>query len=280
MTKQDFDNIYNYFLNLMSCGIEYNPIALSVSSFNQDDCGNKKELSEMLFGYVSDYFFGSKFIHVIPDEEFMSLGGKTLFHGFVDFDHGARELVHWKHHYGRGIMGGGLYTTTNIEEAYEYTISQSRFEKAGDYAKILPVKIIPELIKSVDFEFIGNLAMKIDENLDINDKDNDKVQEILRVNELIKNMPMSDEKFLFIQCIVMNPSILAVMLGYNYVVQKKTYNDVNNDIILDRGVIVAPKSISENFLKKSLEFKDDILNYQTMSEIKKLFGQEKEISLK
>ena len=266
MKKEDVENIINYFHELVLRNIEYNPIILNSQADNNDESGNKVELSEQLFGYVSDYFFGTNnFIKVIPDMEFMSTGGKQLFHGFLDFDYGARELVHWNYHYGRGISGGGLYTTNNVEEAYDYT-RQTR-DQMGDYEKILPIKVIPRLVRAVDNDWIGTIAANINEDYSKFSMPSHIRDKLDIIKSAIDKIEDEDEKYKLTSSICFNCSILAVMLGFNYLKNPKKYGAIDNDIILDRNIVIAPESIARNFLKKSKNFKDGVLHLTSLAEI-------------
>jgi len=144
--------------------------------------------------------------------------------------------------------------------------SDFRANISSSVDKVLPLKVINERKKSVVYEDIANVAMRVlyeDEFEPINPNLQERFDALL---EFLDTIPESDAKKEFIRCLNSNPSIIAIMFGFNYM-ERRTAQSRNHDIVLDRSLLVAPRSNAQMFLDNSVDFKNGVLDTITLEEI-------------
>ena len=236
------------------------------------------ELSRRVFGYMVDLKGFNKFPALLKDINFIFRKGRTLYHGFKEFDHGAQFLNDWNYHYGIGVRSSGFYLTNLKMEAKTFTvpIDSGRF---ADGSKIMSFKLSSK--KGVKIETLDYYKSLIEEGKTqfAFEEDREKLTELYTFfNELKPKKKPKTTKEEFKNIFLKNLGNIAVYLGYEYIVNKpQNFNDLKGyigtyTIVLNRGALVADQKENEIFIKNSNKyenkFKDNFINCDKLDEEK------------
>ena len=131
----DLDAIFSYFVEVSKCDPEREK-----AIDKNDYFSSGYSLSRTMFGYFVDYYGKNGFPTILKSQDYESVELPEVYHGFMEFDHGANLLTDWKYHYGTGYSHG-LYFTPDRERAIDYTMKIEDGVEVCDEKKVLKTKI-------------------------------------------------------------------------------------------------------------------------------------------
>ena len=109
--------------------------------FQHDENFNNLSIEDQMYRFMVDYY-AKCFPKVLSCKEFKEIKSHCIYHGFSEYEHGAKYLSSDKYHYGTGYMNGTFFTK-KVKTALEYTAT-GPFENDETYGKILTAKISPD----------------------------------------------------------------------------------------------------------------------------------------
>ena len=196
-----------------------------------------------LFSFIVDEYGFNKNPQIIPSIKYFVCEGNRVYHGFKEFDHGAEFLVDQNYHKGVGYTCG-MYFTNDEYEADNYT---AKFINSDDY-EIDAFKTIECKIGSHNSVSYDNLCKLRDAILSNqlssieNEKDLNKINDIL---SKIKALGDDENVVGFLKCILKNPSTLAVLMNYDYII------DGLHLIMLNRNIMIVSDVEFNRFCTRS-----------------------------
>ena len=270
MNNEDLDNIYKYYESVSK---EYN----DVKYYNKkDENGNSLMLQEIMFNFITDYFFGNKKEHNLPnvvsDADFKSINQPTIYHGFTKYDYPIKYLTDNKYHYGRGNYGGGFYTSSIFEDALKYT---NKYDGQSP-DKVISCKLENGRLNMVSYEDIEDCCSALIGEFTFRDTPKsmmNKVQKLIDYLDTFEDKKTVDN---FKFEIATNPSTLAILLGYNCVVKTDLNDEEHEDkwfnVILDRSLLIVPESDALKVQKKMNEVTGEkgkvyAFNYKSLEDL-------------
>lgn len=225
------------------------------------EAGNENNVLGRLFEYTSGLFDRNGFPEVLPDKYWECVNEPVYYHGFKDYDFGANILNHFNYHMGIGVSGNGFYLTKNYNQAYNYTLpAYNPFDNnpkdSRDSGKVLSVKLTGNKMLYRRLGYLVDIltgAEKLDEEM-FDEHELEKVTTILNfLNEKKKDESLTVKMFLFV--IDNNPTILANMLGVDYLDLYNKEGDNPFIIVLNRSSMVVKESDKDRFTQNSTHYK-------------------------
>ena len=237
--QNELDIIYNFYKELNKR--KYN--------YGNDTMMNSQTISRVLGYFLIDYYEKNKTPVVLRDSEYERLKNTTLFHGFRSLEHAANYIWDYMYHYGEGVLGTGIYTSSSKDEALHYT--RCGDDIAND--RVLEMKLLTDNIVNYSVtrdaiynitgrEFKGSVPypdLPLDKNLRY---------EELKAYFKEKNDPEFTNAFLS------NYSNIGIYLGFDGVFREG--GDKRNSthyIIFNRGSLAVSESSASNILSNAGE---------------------------
>ena len=227
------------------------------------EAGNPNTLKCRIFEFATSLFSRGDFPQILSNDEYQELNSGLLYHGYRDFDHGANMICHFNYHRGQGMYGCGLYVKDDKNKAFAYT----KFDNLGDVNewnidKVLEMKYLSE--KSIINLKLKNLSTLVSGGKDVSSVTTDR-QEINNINDIYEfvKTEIQDEYMgkKFLRMFDLDPSILALYLGYDRV---DIYNRdfvFDQAILLDRGKVVVNENEAKKFIEKSDHYKSGSFDF-------------------
>ena len=239
--KCDLDNIYSYFDGLMEKFI--------ANRDTYDNSGNKRDI---FCFYLIDYFGKNNPPKIVSSDDFSKIPSEVLYHGFVKYDHAANFIWDHTYHYGEGIRGCGFYTTTDYDEALDYTFSCK---------SPLPFKIKSDsVVKLEELDFI-KLAL-------LSNTESEAIKNVLgeekfkKYNALIDFVNQKIDGKYFLGYFTSNTSSLAAYLGFDAIIEEYKSKPCKHVIVLNRGALVVRDKDFESFMQNASDkYKVNSSNY-------------------
>lgn len=198
------------------------------------------EVSQNIFGQIVCLFNYNQLPQIVSDEEFEKIQSKKYYRGAKAFAYTATLLTGKKYHYGSGVING-IFASDNYATAYNYTRDISYRTNAD---KILNFKITPKI--GITYKKLNSLFCHIYENTpeEISPEIKEKVDIIKEFHE---TLPQKEQKKVY-NCFLRDMSKLAVILGYDFVLDEWLDGNINNISILNRSIINTTQSEVDKFL--------------------------------
>jgi len=208
---------------------------------------NRMDAKEELFAWIITEYGYDKLPKVMQTNQDLFSDSPEYHHGFKEFDHGAELLVEKKFHIGKGYTPG-IYFTIDEDEAIKYTEGFEECNKTPiDAFRVLTIKIDSK--KSIDYLTLCKF------NSALSNRDFGKIKDSKHYDDLMQIVSFTDQirsphlRYEFLDVITC-PSILAVLFGYDYLV------DLNHVIVLNRGVMAVRNYEYNRFLSASKKYRN------------------------
>ena len=199
-----------------------------------------------MLGYLIDYYGYNGFPQPIADEEFEKLPEKGYYHGFDSIQNGKEFIDSFNYHYGSGKIIRGFYLTDIRTEAYKYV--QDRLMENDSNLRYSDISLQTQQGLTAKFKLInvkGISQKKLQEWSNKFENFEEDTIEDVEVREKFKQLRNflrrhTGEKMssLFGNVLISsNLSALAVLLGYDYII-----DDVGYVVVLNRGKMGVKQS--------------------------------------
>lgn len=262
--KQELDLIFAYYDKIRE---EYkNDKYLNTKVYELDEGKNPNTWIDKLYYFICDLRGFSAFPKVLSDEEFsnfdiLGTGNAYLYHGFEEFEHGAKYLWDYYYHYGEGTYGSGFYLSDDPHEALSYT----RNNVSADKNRILKVHVSSKNgILAPELEWLARDLSEnkkgayepmvksddafdtIEEKQAFERKEKQRQEMFDLLCDYIHTRYTGEELDFLTLGIETNLSILGAYLGFDFT-ERLEYNK-NHLIMLNRGAVETSESEFRRFM--------------------------------
>ena len=257
--KERLDFVYSYFKSKYT---EKNIQQEKDQGYNEEYYTVQDPL-KFVFGFAIDAMGYNGFPVVLKDEDWEKIDGVTYYHGYEEYAHGANFLNDAKYHYGDGrlfdgTLTNGFYLTKNKYIAKLYT--KPAGDRPSDSDRVLPVKL--KLGRTAYLTSFSLKLLMMKKKEDYSGFGSDEINQNFTDLKIFLDSIKSDtsEQSKMFRRIIKSPTLLAVLMGYEYFTDYENAMTANGRnlkdslIVQDRSLIMVRESDYNRFI----EMKDNI----------------------
>jgi len=243
---------------------------------NCDDWANNRNPKAEIYSLASFLYEFNGFPKILTNEAFDGFNSAVIYHGLAKHEHGANYLWDPMYHMGHGNYGGGVYFSTNFDDASVFTCGLFKDDTKIITAKLNSNKIIKYSVleKIMQSLKLPNLNKDFSLAEDLNLRDDIK-KRLVEFKTFLreKYRENRDDAWDFIYLLSQNISALGVVLGVDAIENddRPDFYRGKHIIVLNREKLFVPEKCAKTIFEKSGGEYSNV-NYQIteLSEINKI----------
>lgn len=263
----DFDEAAKEFQNLLVFNNFLKFVKRERQISNILTSSNIDKVNGAFFDFVIDFCGFNGFPQIVSDKEYekiKNVSGHKIssnessineesseyFRGQPKYDFHANLLCDFNYHHGRGIICNGIYATSKKSYALAYC---SRDAKNFDENKIMKFKLASQnFVKDTTLDDYRSFIVDGANCHFANIKDNISAE----IMKYFLNVLCKYDREHFEHQLVFDESIIAIIMGYDFVCVDQFDTDEPTIIVLNRGAITVSQSEFERICKNSKTYND------------------------